>query len=189
MASNEIEVAEVVTKFEQLTPLDILKVTDITILKSYAKHRKTPPDVLLVLSNHENSEVRLAVAKNASTPPEILNTLSSELYLTKYVAANTNTSPATLARIIALEDSSDYNGDYEQVTAALANPNTPLQTIVRFLLTHINTKFAISIESNSKFSEYLKHLTTGSDNTNGSYQKQETVEVTTKETKDQNQWK
>ena len=57
----------------------------------------TPPDILTVLSRHEDWTVRRDVAENPSTPPDVLATLAQDNYrVQRAVSQNPSTPPATL---------------------------------------------------------------------------------------------
>jgi hypothetical protein len=206
MSGEEITTEEIATvsEFEKLDPRVILNEENVMILKSYALHSKTPPavllalaghdnweicravaqntsappNVLLILSNHEKVQVRWTVASNVSTPQDVLDRLAADEYCAENVAANTSASPETLSKIISEAESQAI------LVKALSNPNTTLETIVRFLLSSVKKDYSDAIVSNPRFCDYLKIVSTKSVNSVSSGQ----VSSSEEHSKSQERW-
>jgi hypothetical protein len=84
-----------------------------------AENHNTPPEVLRVLAQDENDDVRIYVAENPNVPVDVLKVLAQDENddVRSYVARNPNTSPETL-QILAQDENK-----YIRFNVA-RNPNT-----------------------------------------------------------------
>ena len=108
-----------------------LKRNRTTFVSAIAGNRKTPADVLVVLSQDKDKLIRAAVAGNPRTPVVVLIALSQDKdkWVRRVVAENTNTPLDTL-RVLARErlPRSEYSGT--DVRAAVAgNPSCPVDLL------------------------------------------------------------
>jgi len=153
------------SEFVKIDPRKILEEEDAVILKSYASHKDTPMDVLLILSNHDDWRIRSRVAQNTSTPPYVLDRLAndSDYETMYYVAANPSTDPQTLTRFLATAVVKGNSDDEEEIIKlcriTLANPNTPLETLLSFITVHnYDSTFTVAVKSNPTYINHTKSL-------------------------------
>ena len=138
---------------------DELMKQDSTLLKILAARPDTPAIVLARLACHSSYDVMTAVARNPKTPPEVLEVLSEKLLKDRYgnvensecaqeVTANPSTHPKVLGRIV-------MKGTHGHVNA-LKNQNTPLVSILNYMLDNIGEAEKSSLNFNTRFNDLIR---------------------------------
>lgn len=150
-----------ITDFNAIDLEDLLE-QDPMLLKMLAAKQDVPPAVLARLACHSNYEIKTAVARNANTPPEVLEVLSEQIITDRYgdiidtrcaqeATANPSTPASALARIVRQDISGHVN--------ALRNENTPLESILSYMLDHVGADEKAALGFNKRFSNLIRIAT------------------------------